>query len=420
MRLKLAPQFSDSTEALDAQRIIGQCVHCGFCTAVCPTYRLSGEELEGPRGRIYLMSSVLAGEPVSAVTRDHLDSCLGCRACESSCPSGVEYGRLLEIGQQAVEMRVPSPPWKRPLLKIALRTLMRPRSFAVTLWLGRVLRPLLPNFLKRHVPAKANGHSAPASIAASGSVPRRMILLEGCVQPALMPNVNAATRRVLARFGIEAITVSSAGCCGALPLHGGEHELALDAIRRNVDAWWGLVEQGAEALVMTASGCGVTVRDYGRLLAHDPGYAERAARISALTRDVVEIVTAEMQRDPSFASAVATAREAPRVAFHPPCTLLHGQRLGGAVESVLTHFGATVQPLAETGQCCGSAGTYSLRHPDVADALRKQRLEALEQGDPEEILSANVGCIAHLAAGTGVPVRHWIEWLDRRLAKSSS
>lgn len=410
MRVDLPVQLADSAEALEAQRIIGSCVHCGFCTAVCPTYRLTGEELEGPRGRIYLIKNALAGERVTEVTARHLDSCLTCRACETACPSGVEYGQLIEIGRKVVDERLPMARWRRTLRRVALRMLMNHRRVSALLRTGRALRFLLPAGWAQHVPK----HSPDiVQGKTSGPTTRRVLLLQGCVQPALMPNVNAATERVLARFGIEAISAARAGCCGALPWHAGEESLAIQAARRNVDAWWPWIEQGVEALVMTASGCGAAVRDYGRLLRHEPGYAERAVRVAALVRDVVEVIADELHGQ-SLETRVDSGSL--RVSFHPPCTLQHGQQLAGRVEDLLVKLGAEVLPLADAGQCCGSAGTYSLRHPHTANALRDRKLALLEREGPEEILSANVGCIAHLATASRVPVRHWIEWLDRRLA----
>jgi glycolate oxidase iron-sulfur subunit len=411
VKLDLDDGFAGSAIGGEARQIIGRCVHCGFCTAACPTYRLSGDELEGPRGRIYLIKQALEGAAVGEVTRTHLDSCLTCRACETACPSGVEYGRLIEIGREVVARQAPAPWHRRMLERLLVELCSRPRLFALFLWSGRLLRPLLPRALAGRIPSANPQPSPPGSSAVPATRgSRRVILLEGCVQPALLPGVNAAARRVLARCGIETVVAPQAGCCGALRLHGGDTAGGLGAVRRNVDAWWPLVEAGADALVMTASGCGVTVRDYGRLLRDDPAYATRAARLAAMTRDLVEVI------DAANVPAAPVSAVAARVAFHPPCTLQHGQRLGGRVESVLRRYGAELSPVADLGQCCGSAGAYSILHPVTAAALRERKLDNLVAGGPREILSANVGCIAHLAVSSPVRVRHWIEWLDERLA----
>ncbi len=412
MKLDLDQGFAGSAIGDEARQIIGRCVHCGFCTAACPTYRLSGDELEGPRGRIYLIKQTLEGAAIGEVTRTHLDSCLSCRACETACPSGVEYGRLIEIGREVVARQAPAPWHRRLLERLLVELCSRPRPFAFVLWWARLLRPLLPRSLARRIPPAAAQPSPPRSgvVPAATRGSRRVILLEGCVQPALLPGVNAAARRVLARCGIETVVAPQAACCGALRLHGGDAAGGLDAARGNIDAWWPLVEAGADAIVMTASGCGVTVRDYGRLLRDDPAYATRAARLAAMTRDLVEVI--DMVDVPAALRSVVAAR----VAFHPPCTLQHGQRLGGRVESVLRRCGAELSPVADVGQCCGSAGAYSILHPATAEALRERKLGNLVAGGPTEILSANVGCIAHLAVSSPVPVRHWIEWLDDRLA----
>ncbi len=416
MKVDLAEEFAASGLGEEARRIISRCVHCGFCTAACPTYRLSGNELEGPRGRIYLIKQALEGEPVGEITRNHLDSCLSCRACESACPSGVEYGRLIEIGREVVAQQAPASLPRRAAQRLLIEVVSRSRLFAFFLWWGRLLRPILPAGLRARIPPGGPAAGRSRSVAATRMAAlrpphaRRMIMLEGCVQPSLLPGVEAAASRVLAYCGIATVYAPRAGCCGALRLHGGDVSGGLDAVRRNVDAWWPLVEAGAEAIVMTASGCGVTVRDYGRLLRDDPRYAERAARLSAITRDLCEVLD-----EASWPAGSPSAAAGERLVFHPPCTLQHGQQLGGRVEALLRRFGADLQPVADLGQCCGSAGSYSILHPATAEALRARKLASLNVGAPTQILSANVGCIAHLAVSSPVPVRHWIEWLDERL-----
>ncbi|WP_206995464.1 glycolate oxidase subunit GlcF [Trinickia mobilis] len=403
MQIELADFMAGTPDGDEAQAIIGKCVHCGFCTATCPTYQLLGDELDGPRGRIYLMKQMMEGEPVTQKTQLHLDRCLTCRNCESTCPSGVQYGRLIEIGRRVVETRVRRPAGQR-LMRYALANAV-PRSgvFSTVMELGRLARPFLGQKLKEKIPRGQIPRAIPDRQHA-----RRMLLLEGCVQPSMLPNINVATRRVLDSLGVQIVTADGAGCCGAIRLHLAETEDGLADVRRNVDAWWPHVQQGVEAIVMNASGCGATVKDYGHLLRHDPHYAEKAARISALTKDLAELLPDFSEK---LVSMVGRARKC-RVAFHPPCTLQHGQKIKGAVEGLLRAIGVDVRLPADSHLCCGSAGTYSITQPELAGKLRSNKLAALERIEPDTIVSANVGCISHLGAAAGTPVRHWIELLD--------
>ena len=408
MQTNLADFIKDTPEGIEADAILRACVHCGFCTATCPTYQLLGDELDGPRGRIYLIKQVLEGETPTRKTQLHLDRCLTCRNCETTCPSGVKYGRLVDIGRKVVEERV-----ARPLADRVKRTTLKeflPRTglFKPAFRAGQMVRPLLPSALQDKLqPARAPGRWPVRDHA------RRMLVLAGCVQPAMAPNVNAATARVLDALGIQLVEAPRAGCCGAVRFHLNDQDGGLADMRRNVDAWWPYVEQGGvEAIVMTASGCGVTVKDYGHLLAHDAAYAAKAARIWALTKDLSEIMC-------DFEGEIArllSGRIHERVAFHPPCTLQHGQQIRGKVEGVLRAAGVDVVLCAESHLCCGSAGTYSVLHPELAHALRDRKLANLEATGAREYVSANVGCIAHLQSGTATPVTHWIELVDRALS----
>ena len=409
------------TEAGDAAAaIIGKCVHCGFCLATCPTYRLSGDELDGPRGRIYLMKQVVEGREPTAKTQLHLDRCLTCRACETNCPSGVQYARLLDIGRDLVASKVQRTPLQR-LVRSSLRfTLTRPRLFAALLAAGRALRVVLPRRLRVRIPPQPPMLSPrsppPSPVPASErppSRPRKMLLLAGCVQPALAPNINAATTRVLGALGIDAVIAPAAGCCGAMRHHLDDQPGALTEARRNIDAWWPWCESGVEAIVTNASGCGTMVRDYGHLLRHDNLYAAKAARVSGLARDLAEIVTPHCA---DLRATLANAAAKARVVFQAPCSLQHGQKLPGIVEALLIALGVELLPSADAQQCCGSAGTYSMLQSVMSESLRARKLEALNSGHPGIILSANIGCIVHLAAATPVPVRHWIEWVDELLA----
>lgn len=406
MQTRLTPEFAATPEGREAEAILRRCVHCGFCTATCPTYQLLGDELDGPRGRIYLIKQVLEGKAPTRTTQLHLDRCLSCRNCETTCPSGVQYGHLVDIGRKLVDERVPRPAGER-LLRDALKSGLTGPLFAPAMRLGQALRPLLPAALKGKVQVPRAAGRWPARAQA-----RRTILLEGCVQPAMQPNINTATARVLDVLGIEVLRPAAAGCCGALRYHLNDHDGGLADARRNVDAWWPLVEAGADAIVINASGCGTQVKDYGYLLAHDPAYAAKAARIAALARDLVEVVaphaaTVKARLDPNLAPEP--------VVFHPPCSLQHGQQIRGQVEALLTAAGAHLLPFAEPHLCCGSAGTYSVLQPALSHRLRDRKLAALEAGRPQRILSANIGCISHLASGTETEVLHWVEWLDARL-----
>ena len=407
MQTNLADFIRNTPDGDEADSILRKCVHCGFCTATCPTYQLLGDELDGPRGRIYLIKQMVEGAPVTRSTQTHLDRCLTCRNCESTCPSGVQYGRLVEIGRKVVEERVTRPPGQRLLRRMLASFLPNSALFTPAMRLGQHVRPLLPKKLRDKVPARQALLEWPTA-----HHPRKMLMLAGCVQPSMMPNVNTATARVLDALGVETVVAPEAGCCGAIRLHLGYNDEALDDIRANIDAWWPHVEAGVEAIVMNASGCGATVREYAHLLRNDPAYADKARRIVELTRDICEIL-------PDFEEslvALAHRRAVHTVAFHPPCTLQHGQQVRGRVEHLLTALGIEVRLPADSHLCCGSAGTYSLTQPALSYTLRNQKLERLRALEPQLIVSANVGCIAHLQSGTSIPVRHWIELVEHMLS----
>ena len=409
MQTHLSPEFAGTAEGAEAEAILRKCVHCGFCTATCPTYQLLGDELDGPRGRIYLIKQVLEGEQPTEKTQLHLDRCLTCRNCESTCPSGVQYGHLVDIGRRVVEEKVPRGAGSRAL-RFALKEGLTSPAFGPAMKLGQAVRGVLPGVLKAKVPARRSGGEWPAR-----QHVRKVLLLEGCVQPSMAPNINAATARVLDAAGIQTVIASEAGCCGAVKFHLNDQQGGLDQMRRNIDAWWPCVERGeVEALVMNASGCGVTVREYGHHLQHDARYAQKAARISELTRDLSELL-------PDLVPALRErVRPQPGVlAYHPPCTLQHGQKLRGGVESSLRQLGFDVQvAVNESHLCCGSAGTYSVLHPEIATQLRDRKLGHLDALQPSAVLSANIGCITHLQSGTQLPVRHWVEVLDEALRRA--
>lgn len=400
MQTSITPAVLDTPEGREADGILRSCVHCGFCTATCPTYQLLGDELDGPRGRIYLIKQMLEGQPVTRETQSHLDRCLTCRACETTCPSGVRYGRLADIGRAIAEQRIGRPFPERLFRRILRAVIPHTARFGALLRLGQALRPALPQALRAKIPERQAAGDWPAPRHA-----RRMLVLAGCAQPSTTPRTNAAAARVLDRLGISLIVAPEAGCCGALSHHlSAEHE-ALDFMRRNIDAWWPHIEQGIEAIVMTASGCGVMVKDYGALLRDDPAYAQKAAQVSALTRDLGEVLAGEN---------LDTLRMGGkrRIAFHAPCTLQHGQKLPGGIEGILTSLGFELTEVRDSHLCCGSAGSYSLLQPELSQRLRDNKLAALQAGAAELIATANVGCQLHLAGASGVPVVHWIELLD--------
>ena len=409
MQTTLSPEFKGTAAGEEAEAILRKCVHCGFCTATCPTYQLLGDELDGPRGRIYLMKQVLEGAEPTRATQLHLDRCLTCRNCETTCPSGVQYGHLVDIGRQVVEAKVQRPAGERAVRWLLKEGLTSP-LFKPAMQLGQLVRPLLPELLKDKVPERQppRAHEWPQREHA-----RKVLMLTGCVQPAMAPNINAATARVLDAAGIQAVVAPSAGCCGAIKTHLNDQAGGHEHMRRNIDAWWPMVSQGTvEAIVVNASGCSVTVKDYGHALRHDAAYAAKAAKVSALARDLSELL-------PELAPALAgKLREGgPRkVVFHPPCTLQHGQKVRGPVETGLSTLGFDVSLAAtESHLCCGSAGTYSVLQPELSHQLRDRKLVHLQASGPDVIVSANIGCIQQLQSGTQTPVRHWVELVDEAL-----
>lgn len=406
MQTNLAPFIRDTTAGQEADAILRKCTHCGFCLANCPTYRLLGDELDSPRGRIYQVKQVLEGAEPTRAIQTHLDRCLTCRACETTCPSGVEYGRLADLGRQLVEERVPRGRRER-LLRGVLRALLpHRRVFGPLLALGRLVRPLVPGALRHHIPRARRVPAWPAAPTAEAE--RRVVLFEGCVQPGLAPAINAHTARVLAELGIEPVRVPAAGCCGAIDQHLGHADTARARMRHNLDAWAGALEAGADAIVVNASGCGAQLAEYAHALADDPDYAERARRATEIALDPVQLLE-------PYAERLHPAAGVPRrIAFHAPCTLQHGLRLAGRTERLLERIGFELTPVANAHICCGSAGTYSVLQADLARRLRDDKLEGLQGARPELIASANIGCITHLESGADLPVRHWLDLVTAR------
>lgn len=398
MLTKIDPSSRSDPRVAEAEAIVRTCVHCGFCNAACPTYRLLGSELDGPRGRIYLVKNLLEGAAAGEKTRLHLDRCLTCRSCETTCPSGVKYGRLVDIGRSLLEEKLDRPFADRSVRRILLDVLPERGRLRLAMKFARMAKPLFPGFLRRKVFPGKRAHPFPEA-----RHRRRMLILEGCVLPLASPDTNFAAARVLDRLGISLIPMR--GCCGAMELHMGKLLDAKERMRRNIDDWWPQVESGVEAIVLAASGCGLEVKEYGEILKDDPAYAEKASKISRLARDLCEVVAGE---ESAIFSGIGRGR---KVAWHCPCTLQHGQKLDGVVESLLEKCGYRLTPVSDPHLCCGAAGTYSLLQKDISGKLLEMKLASLEAGEPEIIATANVGCQMHLASGSKYPVRHWVELL---------
>jgi len=406
MKTSLDESILAATSAQIAGEALRSCVHCGFCNATCPTYQLLGNELDGPRGRIYLIKQVLEGNNYTIRTQGHLDSCLSCRACETTCPSGVAYGQLLEIGRHTINKTIKRPLAARLTRYLLRRLLPHPRRLRTALRLAPLAAWLLPSAVKdklKELPTLPKTRQHPTQ---APSLSRQMLLLAGCAQAAIRPDINEATVRVLEQLGINARTINGSGCCGAVNQHMDAADEATLFMRRNIDAWWPAIEDGAEAIITTASACSLMIKDYGRLLANDPDYCEKATRITELARDAAEVIAAE------DLSQFKNNTTSPRVALHCPCTAQHGQQLSPALTQIMNAIGAEQTTVTDSHLCCGAAGTYTVLQPELSQQLRENRLQALQHDDPAEIITANIGCLLHLQNQATVPVRHWIELLD--------
>jgi len=401
MQYKITESIKNTSQGKRAEEILSKCVHCGMCNATCPTYELLGNELDGPRGRIYQIKQVLEGEQATRTMQHHMDRCLTCLNCETTCPSGVEYGKLAEIGKELIEERVDRPFLQKVIRKALRQTLPFPSRFSLLLNTGRFFRPLLPSFLKSKIPVLHKPGIWPLA-----KHDRTMLVLGGCVQPSMSPNINSAAARVLDKLGISLQLVSQSGCCGAVSLHLQAEKEAKEFMRANIDAWWPYIVGGAEAIVVTASGCGIILKNYDEYLSDDPVYSDKASKISELVKDVSEIIYDENL------SKLINEKQKTKLAVHCPCSLQHGQKLPGLIEKILTEIGYKLVPVKDSHLCCGSAGTYSILQKTISDTLRNNRIKALEEEHPEIIVTANIGCLHHLQAGTDRPVKHWIEVLD--------
>ena len=402
MKTNIHPVIKEQADAAEAEAILRSCVHCGFCNATCPTYQLLGDERDGPRGRIYLIKQFLEKNTISAHTQTHLDRCLTCRSCETTCPSGVQYSRLIDIGRDLMEQQLPRTTAQRLFRWVVRHIIPYPYRFTPLLKMAQTFRPLLPSHLAKKVPLKQHQQHKTGGNTVSTRV---MLALAGCVQSSATPNTLQATKHVLAKLGINLITAPEAGCCGALSYHMSAREEGLTFMRNNIDAWWPSIEQGAEAIVITASGCGAMVKEYGEHLKNDPAYAAKAAKVSAITRDISEVLLNEDLSKLTINTPVRTA-------FHCPCSLQHALKLNNHVETIFSRLGIELLQTKDKHLCCGSAGTYSLFQPEISQQLLDKKIEALSIYQPDQIITANVGCQLHLASKASVPVKHWIELLD--------
>ena len=411
MQTQLADFISNTAEGKEAEAILRSCVHCGFCTATCPTYQLLGDEDDGPRGRIYLIKSVLEGNQATEKTQLHLDRCLTCRSCETTCPSGVNYHRLLDIGRAEVEKQVPRSALQKCLRWLIVTIMPERNLFSPLMFLGQMFRPLLPPVLKEKVPPRPSVKlAAPVT-----QHTRKMLMLEGCVQPSMAPNINTATLRILNALGVSITPTPKAGCCGALRHHLNAQDAAKADMRRNIEAWLPELDAGAEAIIINASGCGAQIADYGKLFASDPGFAGSASRISERSFDIAEILLQEEQNIIAKLESSPSAIAGTKVAFHSPCTLQHGQNITGMVERILSAAGCELMPVTDSHLCCGSAGTYSIFQPELSKQLRSNKIDALTAHQPHIIVTANIGCLTHMLPATGIPVKHWVELIDQAL-----
>ncbi len=401
MHVELHPEFADTDRGAQAGKLMSACVHCGFCLATCPTYLDTRDERDSPRGRIYLIKQLLETGQAGGQTRTHLDRCLSCRSCETTCPSGMQYGQLLDIGRELVEQKAPRPAALAIWRWLLRKGISRPWLFGLGLRLGQSLRPLLPRSLRPQVPPRVRAAAPPVRVHA-----RKMLLLQGCVQRSATPATNAAALRVFDQLGITLESTPRAGCCGAVNYHLAARGDGLEDMRRNIDAWWPAIEAGAEAIVSTATACGSMLNDYGRLLAGDPGYAAKASKVSELARDAGQVLLTENL------GLLEIDTDVGKVAVHTPCSLQHTLKQPDLIETLLTRAGFTLVTAPERHLCCGSAGTYSILEAEMSVRLRERKLRSLEQNSPHLIATGNVGCQLHLQAGAAIPVLHWIELLD--------
>lgn len=409
MQTHLPAQLLATDAGQEADRILRSCVHCGFCTATCPTFLQTGNELDSPRGRIYLIKEFLETGKASQITRHHLDRCLSCQSCETTCPSSVQYHRLLSIGQNLLGKQVRLPFLTRCRHGFMLAVLGSPRLFAGLVKLGKAFAGWLPQRLARQLPGR--GRFKP-SVFMGNTPARRVIILNGCVQSALSPDTNHAAAIVLRELGIRASTIGAESCCGAMHYHSGKQPAGVARAKTLTDQMLAEVDAGAEAIISTASGCGNFIKDYVHVLADEAGYAEKVARLLPFVKDIGEYLATQDMAQLKFTGNGM-------LAWHSPCTLQHGQQLAGTTEALLKTLGFTLPAVKNSHLCCGSAGTYSLFQPEMSHSLQANKISALETTGAPRIATANIGCQCHLAAATDKPVRHWIEYVAEAMGKQS-
>ena len=413
MQTTLTEQYRDSILGRDAEEILRRCVHCGFCNATCPTFQLLGDELDGPRGRIYQIKQILEGTPPTASTQQHLDRCLTCLACETTCPSGVKYSRLLEIGRELTDsslQRSPAEKWKRILLR---KVLLRPALFRLLLKTAHVFSFLLPQSQKQKIPPLGIANPGDSQAAGMTSENKQeakslgtLIMLRGCAQQVCAPEINQSAAALFSQLGFKLIESPLDNCCGALSHHNDATAEALELARKNIDSWWPLLEQGVQGIVVTASGCTTMVRDYGHLLADDEHYAEKAARVADLCRDPSELlapISGRLQKKPGLAD---------RICYQAPCSQQHGLRIRGSVEKILSDAGFSLLKQDNGHLCCGSAGSYSILQPALSKQLKENKLHDLGIANPAMIATANIGCLLQLQSASAIPVKHWLQLLE--------
>jgi glycolate oxidase iron-sulfur subunit len=416
MRTEIAPQLLEDPDIKDVEQVLRACVHCGFCNATCPTYLLTGNELEGPRGRIYLIKSVLEGSiKPSRKTLEHIDNCLGCLSCETACPSGVDYSRLLENARPLLDKKVRRTFSDRLLRRLLILLLPYPGRLRFALKMsavGRVFSFLMPKNMKplldmapKHLPRAAEVAKA-GVIAAQGDKRMRVALLTGCVQSLLGPQINDATVRLLTRLGAEVVIPKEMGCCGALTFHMGERKRSRKLMQHNIEVWHKEIEsEGLDAIVLNTSGCATVVREYDYIFRHDPQLADKAKMVVERVRDVSELVAelglGEIKNNSGL-----------RVAYHDACSLQHGQQIKAAPRRLLQEAGFAVVEVPEAHICCGSAGTYNMLRPDMAKELQQRKVAHVEIVKPQVVAAGNIGCMEQIGGGTKVPVVHTVELLD--------
>ena len=408
MHVDISPKLSDSADAKAAALLIRSCVHCGMCLPACPTYRLFGNELDSPRGRIYLLKNTLESGVAAPAAQKHFDRCLTCRACEPACPSGVEYGKIADFGRALIAREKPRPFLQKAIRRFIAEFFSRPIFVGIIVRIGWAIRFFLPSSLVRTLP------NSPAVSLPFPRHRRRMILLEGCAQSAFAPSINSSLAKILDKIGVSAIVAPAAGCCGALRFHLDLQKEGRNDMRRNVAAWHSLLKSGdAECILMTASGCGASVKEYGAHLAEDSAFAEKAKFVSEKTADAAEFLRREWESLTPHLDLESADKK--RVAAHEPCTLQNAAKLPGIVGELLGRSGFEVTPSADSSQCCGSAGAYSLLQPQISKRLRERKLQSLMGGGPQIIATANIGCLLHLRGGTDTPVHHWLELLAEKI-----